>query len=525
MSRGPESNEGNQIGLSQIELNAFPEAEGFIFPQTPYDPKKSGPENPENREGFSQISSDSEALLSADPSKAPDNTWAPSDLPFLERGRELTLPFPRGISERSKGWRLASPDSEPSSPAESRRSTESTHCYRMFHNGQYTIAPVSSRKLGSGGQGVVRIAGILSSEESNEEEEEEEKNNDLVVGWAAVKTVSPNKQERALQESENHRVLTNDGKGSLRTGLLAWIAQININKDGNGIVMPLCRMTLSEFNEQWLSAVDDHITRHCVMHSVLRSILRALRTLQEKGAAHNDIKDENCMLRESGGMFGWVLTDFGTVCATANPGNVLPAFAPDAMAGSPCYIAPEVVHGEPPAFHSDIFSAGETLRRLIGAAFTIPFNDNTVTTLFDTVMAYEAAREESPFLSGYSYQSEIMTDTCSAPTFDEHYERLTAWMCSILPEKRPDLLTLEQVAKEMLRHLPDNHDAIAQAFYCKSCKPSLVVDAGPIIDDDIDEGLAGDCVARVNSTYTEDSDACLTDIEEENVMPGHHFRR
>lgn len=407
---------------------------------------------------------------------------------------DWTQPFPRDTSMVSKASVLTSPASPPASlaspisPAKSTGSTESTRYFRMFSAGECTVAPVSER-LGAGGQGFVDMAGILSRD-----------NNDP-IGWAAVKITSPDKekQARAIEESKNHQFLTG-GRGSLRTGLLAWMAQIT--RDGNGIVMPLCSMTLKEFNEDWLSAADDH-TRHCVMYSVLLSILRALRTLQEKGAVHNDIKDENCMLRESGDVFGWVLTDFGTVCAAASTSANLPVFSPARTGGTACYIAPEVVGGETPAFHSDVFSAGETLRRLLNVAFTIPFvNGDAIVSLFQAGIAYAAAREESFFQSACFYQSEILANTRLARTFDDHYERLTAFMCSILPEKRPTIETLERVVNDMLHYLPSNHHDIAQAFYRSMFTPSQTADASSA-DNGADEGLSDDHLTRMSSAYSE----------------------
>ena len=90
----------------------------------------------------------------------------------------------------------------------------------------------------------------------------------------------------------------------------------------------------------------------------------ALATAHDFGIIHRDIKPENVMLRTDGRL---VLCDFGIARlldndSVTNTGQLL---------GSPAYIAPEHIHGEPQDGRSDLFSLGVLLYEALSGA--LPF--------------------------------------------------------------------------------------------------------------------------------------------------------
>jgi eukaryotic-like serine/threonine-protein kinase len=87
-------------------------------------------------------------------------------------------------------------------------------------------------------------------------------------------------------------------------------------------------------------------------------LCRALAAVHGAGLVHGDVKAQNVM-RENGGRI--VLMDFGA----GRPQGADPA----GVAGTPMYLAPEVLAGEPPTPQSDIYSVGVLLFYLLTAAY------------------------------------------------------------------------------------------------------------------------------------------------------------
>ena len=87
-------------------------------------------------------------------------------------------------------------------------------------------------------------------------------------------------------------------------------------------------------------------------------LCRALAAVHGAGLVHGDVKAQNVM-REQGGRI--VLMDFGAGRAQGADAT--------GVAGTPMYLAPEVLAGEPPTPRSDLYSLGVLLFHLLTAAY------------------------------------------------------------------------------------------------------------------------------------------------------------
>ncbi len=86
-------------------------------------------------------------------------------------------------------------------------------------------------------------------------------------------------------------------------------------------------------------------------------LCRALASVHAAGLVHGDIKAQNVMREQDGRI---VLMDFGAGRAQGSIAGV---------AGTPMYLAPEVLAGEPPTTQSDLYSLGVLLFHLLTGVF------------------------------------------------------------------------------------------------------------------------------------------------------------
>ena len=118
-------------------------------------------------------------------------------------------------------------------------------------------------------------------------------------------------------------------------------------------------------------------------------IVEAIGAAHASGILHCDIKPENIMVTEQG--FVKVL-DFGLARLTAQPdaadATVSVAGAASAFAGTPGYMAPEVLRETEPTEQSDIFSLGVVLYEMAGGR--APFKGKTLADSVQKTLGVEA---------------------------------------------------------------------------------------------------------------------------------------
>jgi tRNA A-37 threonylcarbamoyl transferase component Bud32 len=101
-------------------------------------------------------------------------------------------------------------------------------------------------------------------------------------------------------------------------------------------------------------------------------LCRALAAVHAAGYIHRDVKAKNVMRDEKGRI---LLMDFGTGRQADNPAAL------GDRAGTPLYMAPEVLEGEPASAASDVYSLGVLLYHLVTAQY--PVEARTVDDLRD----------------------------------------------------------------------------------------------------------------------------------------------
>ena len=96
-------------------------------------------------------------------------------------------------------------------------------------------------------------------------------------------------------------------------------------------------------------------------------ICGAVSAVHGAGLLHRDIKAHNVMLADDGRV---VLMDFGT-------GQEIQAGSSIALAGTPVYLAPEVLFGHPATVQSDIYSIGVLLFHLLSGSYPVQGRSTT----------------------------------------------------------------------------------------------------------------------------------------------------
>jgi eukaryotic-like serine/threonine-protein kinase len=113
--------------------------------------------------------------------------------------------------------------------------------------------------------------------------------------------------------------------------------------------------TLNQALQQGMSFSDDQAATICA------ELARAVAAVHQAGLLHRDIKAHNVMLADDGRV---VLMDFGT-------GHEMGDATHARLAGTPLYLAPELLRDEPASVHSDVYSLGVLLFYLLAGSYPV----------------------------------------------------------------------------------------------------------------------------------------------------------
>ncbi|MFF0307696.1 protein kinase [Streptosporangium sp. NPDC004379] len=181
------------------------------------------------------------------------------------------------------------------------------------------------------------------------------------------------------------------------------------------------------------------------------AVLDGLALAHSRGIMHRDVKPANIMLADDGGV---LLTDFGIATLEGD----VQLTSPDALVGSPGYIAPERLRGTGDGPAADLWSLGATL--------------------------YTAVEGRGPFHRGASAATlgAVLTEETPVPA---RAGELTPVLLAVLdkdPRRRPGEAVLREALQRVARGLPAGpllpEDQTAPAGTAKRGRTGLLVGAG-----------------------------------------------
>jgi serine/threonine-protein kinase len=219
------------------------------------------------------------------------------------------------------------------------------------------LAPGDSAQLrtgdtiGEGGMGIIRLA------------------EQVALGrTVAVKTLKPNRRSReATLDLLREAWVT----GSLEHPNVVPVYYIGLDDDGSPLIV-LKRIEGLEWSAliDDAAAVEERFGATDLLEwnlEILSQVLNAVRFAHSRGIVHRDIKPANVMIGEFGEVY---LLDWGIAVSLRDDrsGRLPLAIEATEMAGTPCYMAPEMLGGErgvPLSERTDVYLAGAVLFEII----------------------------------------------------------------------------------------------------------------------------------------------------------------
>ena len=132
-------------------------------------------------------------------------------------------------------------------------------------------------------------------------------------------------------------------------------------------------------------------------------VCAALAAVHAAGLLHRDVKAQN-ILRDASGRI--VLGDFGTGVELADDAGV----SDPQIAGTPLYLAPEVIEGEPATIASDLYGVGVLLFFLVSGAYPVRGR-----TLAEIKRAHSRHERVSPRAARHDLPDALVSNHRDAP--------------------------------------------------------------------------------------------------------------
>ncbi|WP_254878699.1 serine/threonine-protein kinase [Streptomyces sp. NA04227] len=210
-------------------------------------------------------------------------------------------------------------------------------------------------------------------------------------------------------------------------------------------------------------------------------LAQALAEVHRAGLVHRDLKPSNVLLAEDGVR----VIDFGIARAAEGQTKLTHT---GAMVGSPLFMAPEQVRGEPPTAATDVFALGSTL--VMASTGRSPFEAGSVPGIL-----YKVAHEE-PQLDGVPVELLPLVEACLArdpearPTPAELLERIgpvslgvRPWpgeVYRLLDEQRTEIAGLTSAAEAEAQARAQAAEATQGIGAGLGSVPGLVPGPGPV---------------------------------------------